>query len=47
MNRKFIDMENFPRKSQFEHFIKMAFPCVGFTVNIDITKFCREIKAKN
>lgn len=47
MNRKFIDMENFPRKSQFEHFIKMAFPCVGFTVNIDITRFYREIKAKN
>ena len=45
MNREFIDMENFPRRNQFDHFIKMAFPCVGFTVNMDITKFRREIKA--
>ena len=46
MNREYVDMENFPRKGQFEHFIKMAFPCVGFTVNMDITKFRKEIKKK-
>ena len=46
MNWEYVDMESFPRKSQFEHFYKMAFPCVGFTVNMDITEFRWEIKEK-
>lgn len=46
MNWEYIDMEAFPRRGQFEHFRNMAYPCVGFTVNMDITKFRREIKEK-
>lgn len=46
MNWEYIDMEAFPRWGQFEHFRNMAYPCVGFTVNMDITKFRREIKEK-
>ena len=47
MKFEFVDMDAFPRKNQFDHFIKMAFPCVGFTVNMDITAFRREIKEKD
>ena len=41
MTFEYVDMESFPRREQFEHFRNMAFPCVGFTVNMDITKFRR------
>ena len=46
MTFEYVDMESFPRREQFEHFRNMAFPCVGFTVNMDITKFRREIKER-
>ena len=32
--RRFIDMENYPRKSHFEYFGSLAYPYVGFTANV-------------
>lgn len=37
MKFHFIDMENFPRKGQFEYFSKLANPSVGITAELDIT----------
>ncbi len=46
MEYKFIDMDTFPRRAHFEHFSAMANPSVGFTVNLDITAFKKEVKEK-
>lgn len=34
---RFIDMENYPRKSHFDFFRAMAYPYVGFTANVEVT----------
>ena len=44
MNYKTIDMENFPRRAHFEYFKGLAYPYVGFTVNVDITEFLAQQK---
>lgn len=44
--RKFIDMENYPRKSHFEFFGSLAYPYVGFTANVDVTNPIRFAKEK-
>ena len=44
---KRIDMETYPRRAHFEHFIGMAYPYVGMTVDVDVTDLlalCRERK---
>lgn len=33
-----IDLETYPRRSHFEFFKSMAYPYVGFTANMDVTK---------
>ena len=35
---KIIDLENYPRRSHFEFFNAMAYPYVGLTANVDVTK---------
>lgn len=35
---RYIDMENYPRRSHFEFFNAMAYPYVGLTANVDVTK---------
>ena len=35
---KIIDMEHYPRKSHFAFFNAMAYPYVGLTANVDVTK---------
>ena len=44
MNYKTIDMETFPRRAHFEYFKGLAYPYVGFTVNVDITEFLAQQK---
>ena len=35
-----IDMQNHPRRAQFEYFSQMANPYVGVTVNVDLSALC-------
>ena len=42
--KKYIDMENHPRRSHFEYFGSLAYPYVGFTVNVDVTNPIRFAK---
>ena len=45
MTMKRIDMADFPRRDHFNHFVGMAYPYVGVTVDVDVTDllaFCRE-----
>ena len=44
--KKYIDMETYPRKSHFEYFSSLAYPYVGFTANVDVTKPIRFAKEK-
>lgn len=44
MNYKTIDMDSFPRRAHFEYFKDLAYPYVGFTVNVDITGFLAQQK---
>ena len=44
MNYKTIDMDSFPRRAHFEYFKGLAYPYVGFTVNVDITGFLAQQK---
>jgi len=46
MEYKVIDMENYPRRDQFELFRAYAYPYFGLTVNVDITDFLRKVKAE-
>lgn len=44
---KLIDMETYPRKSHFEFFHAMAYPYVGLTANVDVTKLLAFARARN
>ena len=46
MEYKVIDMQNYPRRDQFELFRSYAYPYMGLTVNVDITDFLRKVKGK-
>lgn len=42
---KEIDLNNYPRRRQFEYFLTLQFPYVGVTNNVDVTEtvhFCKE-----
>ncbi len=39
--KKIIDMSTYPRRSHFEYFGRMAFPYVGLTANVEVTKLIR------
>lgn len=41
MNVRRIDLSTYPRRSHFEHFLTMANPFTGVTVNVDITDWLR------
>lgn len=41
-----IDMTHYARKEQFDYFNSMAFPYVGLTVNIDLTKWLAAIRER-
>lgn len=38
---KYIDLETYPRRSHYEFFKAMAYPYVGMTANVDVTKLIR------
>lgn len=45
MSCRIIDMDTYPRKAHFEHFLSMTYPYAGITVNTDVTDLvmlCRE-----
>ena len=47
IDMKRIDMETYPRRAHFEHFLGMSYPYVGMTVDVDVTDLlalCRERK---
>ena len=47
IDMKRIDMATYPRRAHFEHFLGMAYPYVGMTVDVDVTDLlalCRERK---
>ena len=46
MTYQTLSMEKYPRRSHFEYFRSLAFPYVGLTVNVDITRFRENIKAQ-
>ena len=43
--KQIIDMSNYPRRSHFEYFGRMAFPYVGLTANVEVTNLIRFAKA--
>lgn len=44
--KKLIDIETYPRRSHYEFFKNMAYPYVGMTVNVDVTRLVRYAKAQ-
>ena len=44
MNYKTIDMDSFPRRAHFEYFKGLAYPYVGFTVNVPWMSFTSVIQ---
>ena len=42
---KFIDLENFPRRSHYEFFKSYAYPYMGITANVDVTGLYDSAKA--
>ena len=44
MDKRYIDMDAYPRRAHFEYFSSMANPYMGVTVELDITDFCSRIK---
>lgn len=46
MNHRYLDMEHYPRRGQFDYFRSMTYPYAGMTVNMDITHFMTRIKEK-
>lgn len=46
MSYRYLDIENYKRKSHFEYFNSLAYPYVGVTVNVDITDLLKKIKAE-
>lgn len=46
MSYHHLDMELYKRRDHFRYFSSLAYPYTGITVNVDVTEFAREIKAK-
>lgn len=45
MEYRYLDMETYHRKSHFAYFNGLAYPYVGITVNVDITRLFENMKA--
>ncbi len=43
---KYIDLETYPRRSHFEFFKSYAYPYVGMTANVDVTKLIAAAKVR-
>lgn len=44
---KYIEMEQYPRRSHYEFFRSLAYPYVGFTANVDVTRLVAAAKAQH
>ena len=47
MEMRLLDMDTYPRKSHFEHFLSMQNPFLGITVSMDVTRLHRLCAARN
>lgn len=45
MNRREIDLENWPRKAHYEHFVHMSYPHFSVTADLDVSNFVAFTKA--
>lgn len=43
---RYIDLETYPRRSHYEFFKAMAYPYMGMTANVDVTKLVSFAKAR-
>lgn len=43
---KIIDLENYPRRTHYEFFRQMAYPYVGVTVNVEVTRLVQYAKSR-
>ena len=43
---KYIDLENYPRRSHFEYFRHLAYPYVGLTANVEVTNLLKAAKER-
>lgn len=46
MKFRYLDMDSYKRKGHFEYFRTLAYPYMGATVNVDITRLIPRIKAE-
>lgn len=46
MNFRYLDMNLYKRKSHFDYFSSLAYPYVGLTANVDITRLLAAVKQK-
>ena len=46
MSYRFIDMEKYPRRAHFEHYLHQQNPHVGVTVDVDVTDLVQTCKEK-
>lgn len=46
MNVRIVNPDDDPRKKHFAYFSKLAYPYVGLTVNVDITAFLCQVRAR-
>lgn len=43
---RYIDLENYPRRSHYEYFRSLAYPYVGMTANVDVTNLLAAAKRR-
>lgn len=46
MAHRMINLDAYPRRAHFEHFLTQAYPYVGVTVHVDVTELVRLCKAQ-
>ena len=44
MKYQYIDMETYKRKEHFAYFSSLAYPYVGLTVNVEITRLLQKVR---
>ena len=43
---RIVDWETYPRKSHFEYFHSLAYPYMGITANVEVTKLLQYAKQR-
>ncbi len=47
MSKTLIDMQSYPRRSHYEFFRHMAYPYVGLTANVDVTRLLKAARERS